>query len=198
MKAKNKTLEERVYRTAEEFLTKYGIKGWNMNDLAAESGITKRTLYKIIESKESLIRNIVFKNIMDMREQLLFIIRSDKNFLQSLEQIVYKIPELLKSTFISKYGEILHEYPDIELEFVRETEIFFNELRDYFQNGINSGFLKKELTPDFIYHSFQAIALYFIKYSKTQSEAADRIGLALKLIFQGSINREDEPVKRKK
>jgi len=107
MKAKNKTLEERVYRAAEQFLTRYGIKGWNMNDLAAESGITKRTLYKIIESKEQLIRNIVFANVMDMREQLLFIIRSDKNFLQSLEQIVYKIPELLKSTFISKYGDVL-------------------------------------------------------------------------------------------
>jgi len=190
MKTKNKALEERIFKHTEAFIARNGIKGWNMNDLAAEAGITKRTLYKIIESKELLIREIVFRNIFEIRDKISEILKTGDDVLTSIDRIISTITELLRNNIINRYGDILNEFPDLESEIVKENEIFFSQLRDFLSRGIAEGYLMKDLSPDFMYRSFLAILFYFIKYSKSQEEAADSIGLALRCMFRGSINYE--------
>jgi len=41
-----------------------------------------------------------------------------------------------------------------------------------------------------MYRTFLANLFYFIKYSRTQEEAADNMALALRCMFRGSINYE--------
>lgn len=190
MKTKNKALEERILRNTESLISRNGIKGWNMNDLASHAGITKRTLYKIIESKEQLIREIVFKNIFEIRDKISEIIKGSDDVLSGIDHIITTIAELLRNNIINRYGEILNEFPDLEAEIVKENAIFFSQLRDFLSKGIEDGYLVKDLTPDFMYRTFLANLFYFIKYSRTQEEAADNMALALRCMFRGSINYE--------
>ena len=190
MKTKNKALEERVFKNAKTFISRNGIKGWNMNDLASDCGTTKRTLYKIIESKEQLVREVLFRNIYEIRDKIFELIQAGDDFLPTLDRIILEIAELMKNNFVSRYSDILNEYPELENEIVKENEIFFTQLRDFLSRGIAEGYLISELTPDFIYRSFLAVFFYFIKYSKTQDEAADSIGLALRCLYRGTISYE--------
>lgn len=132
MKSKSKATEEKVFKSAEMLMSRYGIKGWNMNDLAAASGITKRTLYKIITSKEQLIRDVAQNNINAMREKLFDIIKKGEGFMESLEMMIVAIPELLKNNYVNNYSDILNEFPELEAELVRENEKLSNDLLLFF------------------------------------------------------------------
>lgn len=194
MKSKNKAMEERVFKSAQNFVSTYGVKGWSMDDLASSAGITKRTLYKIIGSKEELIRDIVFENIRENREAFIQILQSGPDFDEYIELIIYKIPELLKNSYINKYKDILREYPDIESEIVRENEQVSSQMRDFFQNGIDQGYLRKEIKPEQINQMLAATLIFFVKYSDSQDDATEKIREALRYILYGCINREGNKI----
>ena len=59
LKTNNEEVIRSVYSNTIRMVNDYGIRGWNMDDLARESGLAKNTLYKIIGNKEALIMNIV-------------------------------------------------------------------------------------------------------------------------------------------
>lgn len=185
MKSKSKATGEKVFRSAETLISRYGIKGWNMNDLAAASAMTKRTLYKIITSKEQLIRDVAFQNIDAMREKLFEIVRKNEGFMESLEMIMVAIPELLKNNYINNYSDILNEFPELEGDLVRENEKLSNDLYLFFQRGMNDGFINKNLTPEFVNQMFQAMIIHFAKYSMSETEAAEKINLALHSLVYG-------------
>jgi len=189
MKTKNKLLEEKIINNAINYLSGHGIKGWNMNDLAAESGITKRTLYKIIISKEQLVLEIILKSIDETRKKFLEITRSGADYIDCLDRIVSGIPELMKNVYITRFSEILREYPDIEPKIVAENEIFFMEFKEFFQSGVDRGIIKKFVTPEFILDVFQSLLLFFAKYSPSREEALEKLSLALHCMVHGGINK---------
>ncbi len=190
MKFKSKAAEEKVFKSAETLMSRYGIKGWNMNDLAKESGITKRTLYKIISSKEEFIRDISFKNIKVMREKILEVIKSDSGFMERIELLAVVVPGLLKNNYIKTYSDILTEFPELEADIVRENELIFNDMKDFFQAGIDMGYLRKDISPDLIHHMVQAIILYFAKYPASGSEFHEKMKMALHCLINGIVIHE--------
>lgn len=190
MKTKNKAIEERILKSAAAFISDKGIKGWNMNDLAAEAGITKRTLYKIISSKEELIREIVFGNIYESRDEFFAKLNTEPDFVTYVDLIVDHIPEFLKNSYIHSYKDILSEYPEIEAEIVLEREKAFSQMREFFQRGIDKGYLHSDLSPEHIQQMLQAILIYFVKYSDSQEQATEKIRLALKYMLHGCISHD--------
>ena len=190
MKTKSKVTEEKVFKSTETLMSRYGIKGWNMNDLARDSGMTKRTLYKIIDSKEQLIRDVAFKNIAAIRERIFDIFRTNKGFMECLEMMIVAIPELLKNNYIHNYSDILNEFPELEFDLVRENEKLSNDMFLFFQKGIDGGFIRKDLSPAFINQMFQGMIIYFAKYSSTESEVAEKINLALHSLIFGISTRD--------
>jgi len=54
-------IKERVNKVAMEMILKFGLRGLNMVELASGCGLAKATLYKIIGSKEDLIREIAIE-----------------------------------------------------------------------------------------------------------------------------------------
>lgn len=189
MKSKSKATEEKVFKSAELLMSRYGIKGWNMNDLAAASGMTKRTLYRIITSKEQLIRDVAFQNIDAIREQLFDIIRTNEGFMECLEMIITAIPELLKNNYVNNYSDILNEFPELEGELVHENEKLSNDIYLFFQRGIDSGFINKNVNPEFINQMFQGLIIHFAKYSSSETETAEKISLALRSLVFGISSR---------
>ena len=85
--------EELVVEKAREMLIKYGVKGWNMNDLARESNMSKRTLYKIIGSKEDLLFKILLNNMKNEIARLKKYLQSDKSFPELLNNLSQQITD---------------------------------------------------------------------------------------------------------
>lgn len=190
MKAKRKATEEKVYKSTEMLMSRYGIKGWNMNDLAQASGITKRTLYKIIESKEQLIRHVAFSNIHAMRDKIVDITRCDSGFMERMEKMINTVPEVLKNNYINNYSDILNEFPELEGDIVRENEKLFDEIRSFYQGGIDGGYIRSDIAPELIHHMVQALVIYFSKYPSSEADYTSRMKAALNSLFFGITIRQ--------
>jgi AcrR family transcriptional regulator len=191
MKSKNKAMEERVLKSAQNFISSYGVKGWSMDDLASAAGITKRTLYKIISSKEQLVHDIVFSEIKENAEAFVQILQTGPDFDEYIKLIIFKIPELLKNSYINRYKDILHEYPDIEAGLIHENEKVKNHMTEFFQIGIDRGYLRKDMNPELMNNMLAAIMIFFVKYSDSQEDATEKIHEALRYMLHGCINSDE-------
>ena len=187
-------MEERVLKNAQNFVSNYGVKGWSMDDLASAAGITKRTLYKIISSKEQLVHDIVFHEIRENADAFVQILQTGPDFKEYIDLIIFRIPELLKNSYINRYRDILHEYPDIEAELVRENEKVKSTMRDFFQRGVEKGYLRKEINPDLINDMLASVMIFFVKYSDSQEAATEKIREALRYLLHGCINPAEHKI----
>ena len=66
MEQKHTIIKQKIDKAAEKIIFSYGIRGWNMSEFANEAGITKRTLYKYVNSKEELVENALLSFIKDV------------------------------------------------------------------------------------------------------------------------------------
>ena len=70
MKYNDQNIEAKVLQKTFELLQKYGIRGWNMDMLSLQSGLSKNTLYKIIGSKEDLMERVTMNYYQEIYSQL--------------------------------------------------------------------------------------------------------------------------------
>mgnify|MGYP002520011769 CR=1 FL=1 len=90
-------LKEKVAQVAAVAFMQKGIKNVKMDDVAAELGISKRTLYELFSDKEELLLDVVKLHRKEM-----------KNYMISVAEKAENVLEIIMSFFIS-YGYIVSE-----------------------------------------------------------------------------------------
>src|SRR5213592_3342567 len=58
------SIKERIQQKASELFRRYGIRSVTMDEIAAQLGISKKTIYQFYSDKEALVQDI-FKDITD-------------------------------------------------------------------------------------------------------------------------------------
>ncbi len=58
-------LQSKIFKCAEELFFRFGIKSLTMDDVARELGISKKTLYQVVSSKDDLVQKVLE---LDLRE----------------------------------------------------------------------------------------------------------------------------------
>ena len=48
--------DEQIINAAKSLFTKYGLKKVSMDEIASEAGVTKKTVYTYVPSKEELVK----------------------------------------------------------------------------------------------------------------------------------------------
>ena len=54
------TQTEEIMEASKEILAKHGIRRTSMNDIAAAVGVSRQTLYSRFDSKEGIVRAVIF------------------------------------------------------------------------------------------------------------------------------------------
>ncbi len=60
--------QEKWLRRTEDLFMRYGIKSITMDDVARELGISKKTLYQFVESKDDLVMQVMQRHIEEEKE----------------------------------------------------------------------------------------------------------------------------------
>lgn len=55
--------QDKILKRVEEMFLRYGIKSLTMDDVARELGISKKTLYQFVESKDDLVSKVMVRHI---------------------------------------------------------------------------------------------------------------------------------------
>ena len=75
--------EEAILKAAKKMFSKYGFKKVSMDEIARESGVTKKTVYANFSSKEDLLNELIKYELKSMKNE--FENKSD-DFFEGIEQ----------------------------------------------------------------------------------------------------------------
>ena len=113
--------KEQVMTTALDMFSQYGIKSVSMDDIARNTGISKRTIYEFFEDKETLLQEAIKYHNNTMRKILSEL---EKGPFTALDVFVLFYEEFMKHPrwYIKRYYDDLKRYPKAVEQEEKETE----------------------------------------------------------------------------
>lgn len=183
MKIGDKNIEKIVLDSTKTLLLQSGVKGWNMDDLAKECGMSKRTLYKIIGNKEELLYQC-YSNSMDKVIQSFKIFSAqDKDYSTLIENMADQQVEHVEEYIIVNHKTIKTEYPRIDAMIHEKLVTRKNDFMAFLEKGKALGYLNEKVDPRVINNIISALMEFNINMCKTKREFESKIKEELDYIF---------------
>ncbi|MGD8782082.1 MAG: TetR/AcrR family transcriptional regulator [Ignavibacteria bacterium] len=187
MKVHNDDIKETVFNKTLELLAKYGVRGWNMDDLARESNMSKRTLYKIIGNKEDLILKCIVTGMQYNINILEKFLTSEKPFPALLKQFIDVVTDNFQEYILKNISAIRIEYPKVQIE--EDKHLIERErlLISFFKKGKKESYLVEYANPVTVYKTVNAIVSYNISVCDNKTDFKNETTETLGLFFKGLL-----------
>ncbi|MFA9370596.1 MAG: TetR/AcrR family transcriptional regulator [Labilibaculum antarcticum] len=178
-------IQERVTKVAMDMMLKFGLRGLNMVELAKECGLAKATLYKIIGTKEDLVREIAFEifnvNIIKMLEPYKTIddpAEATQEFLDNYLSYAIAVQKIL-------IQQIYKEYPliekDVDEKFEAEMNIVYKKYTEWQEKGL----IHQDINVEYCLDALQSLNDVYITGHYTEEETIDRLRTAFRCLIRG-------------
>jgi AcrR family transcriptional regulator len=184
MKFGNENIIEIVFESTKNILLKRGVKGWNMDDLAKECGMSKRTLYKIIGSKEELLYKCYEETFYSYNEDFRKFIGQDEDYYALLDKLSDRIVSRLDEYVIASSQGIRTEYPQISKMIDEKINVHHSLLIAFFEEGLNKNLLKDNVNPRNIDNIVEALMNYNVMNSKNKFDFEAKVKEQLDFLFE--------------
>ena len=185
MKVGDENIEKNILEQTKTLLLKYGIKGWNMSDLALSCSMSKRTLYKIIGSKEELLHKMIYNNLSKSIHYIEVCMEKDLPFAELQEEWLYSTIRGFKGYLLMDIKVMHFEFPAIAKmmdEMVARQE---NNIRRLFEIGIERGYYSIDSSIDTHLKMVRAIIEYNVNNYKTDEQFQQDCHDMLRAFFKG-------------
>jgi len=190
MKVCNEEIKGRIIHTARDFLRRYGLKGWNMDMLAHETGLAKNTLYKIIGSKEKLLEETVLSKIKGDLAHIGCIIHEETDYEKAIHKMTERFADLVKNNFDYVIPTIFLEYPAIEAKVISSREEIYASLYSFFNTGKENGLFRDDMTAEFVVDLIKGIVIHFFRSGLTGDRFEMAFQCAIDCLVNGLKNRD--------
>ncbi len=186
MKVDNAYVQKKVLECAKKFLFARGVKGWNMDMLAAEAGLAKNTLYKIIGSKEKIVEQVVMDRVRENAETVIAIGRKIQDWsdrektLEYLKSAMERFTGTLSDFEPVVLPQVFQQYPAIEVKINNLIENLGRLAHAFFDQAKQDGFIKPEVDTDACIDLAPAMVNYYIQQGTDQAVFEER----MKKIFE--------------
>ncbi len=142
-----KTVRLRVIAYARDRFLEEGIASVSMDDISSGLGISKKTLYKIVPSKEALLELVAHRMMAEARRAIHIIFIADRSFIDKIDQFMVFVGSQLARVERAFAREIRKQAPGLweRIEAFREARIVeaFNTL---FAQGVKEGMIRPEIS----------------------------------------------------
>jgi TetR/AcrR family transcriptional regulator, cholesterol catabolism regulator len=148
---KQMEVKERILVKATELYMRYGIKSVSMDDIALQSGVSKKTIYQFYADKDDLIE-AVFLGEINHSEAC-----CDRDRAASVNAIeeVFKAMEMVEEMFRNMNPSLLYDIQKYHPRAFQHFEKHKNEylqtlIRENLQRGIAEGLYREDFNADII------------------------------------------------
>ncbi len=157
--------KEEIIKGARQLFCTYGYKKVTMDEIAKQSGVTKKTIYSYFKDKDDLIKYFLYESIDNMKKIVSDIQKENISSIDKVQKMIYSLLEYRKEDeIIKKFSEEANNLP---LGTAKECMKILNksiveEIRNLLEKGIELEEVKKcdtELASFLIYRMY--IALMF-------------------------------------
>ena len=140
-------MKERVINAAVEEFGKSGLR-FTMDDVAKNLGISKKTLYKIYDSKEEMLLDVADYSFADIKKSEREIV-DDENLdtLTKIRRIMIVLPERYQNRGLSKLYTLKDKYPSIYQRVTTYLSTDWDATIRLLEQGIEEGVIRPVSIP---------------------------------------------------
>jgi TetR/AcrR family transcriptional regulator, cholesterol catabolism regulator len=142
---------KQILAKVRELYMRYGIKSITMDDVAAQLGMSKKTLYKHVSDKDDLVGKIVDQEIEIQQNDTTCIFSKDLNAIEELLMVSKMVNHKLKQVNPATEFDLRKYYPNHfeRLVKARRARMHQNVVANIIK-GKSEGFYREDLNEDII------------------------------------------------
>ena len=160
--AYKKGLRTKILMTAMTDFRQRGIRAVKMDDVAAELGISKRTLYEIFDKKEDLLFEAMKQYYGERRERIRIKVQHCANVMEII-LAVYRIKvEEFQQTNPNFFVDLV-KYPQVLRFLNQENQTNRTKFQQFIERGINEGFFRSDVNYELSIRLFDALGNYVMQ-----------------------------------
>ncbi|GAC1424863.1 MAG: TetR/AcrR family transcriptional regulator [Flavisolibacter sp.] len=151
MDVKDRDVKERILVKTHELFNRYGIRSVSMDDIAAQLGISKKTLYQYYSDKDELV-NAVFGRIME--ENKMQCLEFSKKGVDAIAEIFMSfdmVEVMLSEMNPSLLFDMQKYHPSAFKKFDEYRNNFlYKMIKDNLKSGIQEGLYREDMDIDIL------------------------------------------------
>lgn len=187
MKAGNTS--EQIKENAKELFFSYGLKSVSMDDLAKQSGISKKTIYQFYEDKDVLVHAVV-NDLIQLHERLFNTYQSiAKDAIDEVITMDTRLFGLWTDIRPNFYYEVKKFFPDAWLELEYYSLKMRNLIIENLEKGKKEGLFRNEINVVLVaeLRIYQLTNLLRSKFVTTQKMSTNQLVKELVILYLQSI-----------
>ena len=143
--------KEKIVNGALELYMRMGVKSVNMDKVATNLGISKKTLYVYFDNKQDLVNHCFQKHYDLVSEMINTTAAQFENAIDELFAIDESCSLVMKQTNPYLLGELKRYYPNTwALIEQLKQKVLFNIMKKNLNKGVEQGIYRKEIDVDII------------------------------------------------
>jgi len=194
-KSKEEKLRRRVIEEADSMFFRTGFSSVTMDELAARLGMSKKTLYRLFQSKEDLLRAVMLRIVNEV-EATTDAVFEDPNlsFLEKLHTVFSLIGFYVMRLRQPVLDDIRRNAMDVWEEFdAWRQQRVLGKFGGLIRQGIAEGFIRKDLDPQLL-TIIHATLIRRVMNPETLAElplsASQTFATLLTVFFEGILTAE--------
>lgn len=147
LSAVQQPVHRRIVASARAFFFAHGLRGVSMDDLAAELGMSKKTLYAHFPSKAALLESVVLDKFGDVENDVKRITSSHDDFLKILHRLLACLQEHAMEIQPAFLRDVRREAPELfTLAEDKRRRIIQRHFGKLLNEGKRAGIVRKDVS----------------------------------------------------
>lgn len=141
--------KERILQKAHELFNRYGIRSVSMDEIAAQVGMSKKTLYQYFADKDELVSAVFSRIMTHNKEQCI----ADRSIAENALQEVFLAFDMMQEMFAEMNPAVLFEmekyHPSTFAQFkAYRDEFLYKMIRQNMERGIAEDLYRSDIDID--------------------------------------------------
>lgn len=142
-------MRERIQQKAEELFHRYGIRSITMDEIAAQLGISKKTIYQSFSDKDELVTAVFDKHMVENKEKCLADREKSKDAIHEIFLDLELMGEMLKAMNPYVMYDLEKYHPNVFKKFIDyKNKFLYKLLNDNLKRGIEEEVYRADINVD--------------------------------------------------
>lgn len=134
-----------------ELFYEFGIRNLNMDDISRSLGISKKTLYHYVKSKEDLIEKFFYYDQMKWDKEMAKVLKDDLNAIEILIQVSLKVFDEMGRFNPKLKFELKKYYESIFQQFmIKKQNHIFSQISKNIEKGITERLYRSDINVELV------------------------------------------------
>ncbi len=145
-----RTIVEKTY----ELYRKYGVKSVSVDEIAVALGISKKTLYQHIRSRDELLKLVVEHSLNKFSREVLKLVTPEENLIKKLALLyafIVKSSRNVNPTFILDLKKVSYKQYLYVQEF--RNKRLYDGVKSIYEQGVEEGIFRTNVDIRYVYYN---------------------------------------------